>query len=222
MTKTTTAPAVHSGGTEPVAETTVALVRHGQTAWHAPNRYTGSSDIPLTAEGERQAEALAGWAERWRPTSLACSTLIRARATAAPVAARTGLAPHVDHRVRELDFGSAEGHTMAEMAARHPEAAERFQADPAAHPWPGGEDPHEAVARALAAIGDLAAADPGGRVLVVAHSTLIRLLVCAVLGVPLGDYRRRLPGLAPVAATTLRLTTGGPTGLLAYNVPTGV
>ena len=37
----------------------------------------------------------------------------------------------------------------------------------------------------------------GQRILVVAHSTLIRLVVCAVLGVPLSEYRRRMPALDP-------------------------
>ena len=39
---------------------TVFLLRHGETAWNADNnRYCGRTDIPLTAKGIKQAEAVA-------------------------------------------------------------------------------------------------------------------------------------------------------------------
>ena len=38
--------------------TTLLLARHGQTVWHAENRYAGISDVPLTETGHAQAEAL--------------------------------------------------------------------------------------------------------------------------------------------------------------------
>jgi probable phosphoglycerate mutase len=198
--------------------TLIHLTRHGQTAWHRPNRYTGSSDIDLDDVGVVQAEALARWAAGAGLTALACSDLRRAVRTAEPAAAATGLTPLVDKRLRELDFGRAEGLTLAEMRAEDPGAVERFVADPEAHHMPGGEAPGEAVARAMAALDDLARAHPDGVLLVVAHSTLIRLVVCAALGVPLREYRRRLPRLAPASRTELEVRDGA-VALLAYNVP---
>ncbi|MEV4758459.1 histidine phosphatase family protein [Micromonospora sp. NPDC049559] len=205
-----------------MTRTTVVLARHGRTPWHHPNRYAGRSDVPLDEVGVRQAEALARWAARAELTALVCSPLRRAVATAAPTAAATGLVPLVEPRVRELDFGVAEGRTLAELREADPALVARFEADPATYHFPGGEPPAEAVARALDALTALAADHPGGRVLVVAHNTLIRLVTCAVLGVPLAEYRRRLPALDPAATTTLRLpaTAGAePVALLAYNVP---
>jgi probable phosphoglycerate mutase len=195
--------------------TIVRLTRHGQTPWHRPNRYTGSSDIGLDETGERQAGQLADWAASAGLTALACSDLIRAVRTAAPSAARTGLTPIVDKRLRELDFGSAEGRLLAEMPA---DVAARFVADPADGHFPGGEHPRDAVWRAMAALGELTEAYPRGRILIVAHSTLIRLIVCEVLGVPLAEYRRKLPGLGPAARADLRFEDTGSAALLAYNV----
>lgn len=201
-------------------DTTVVLARHGRTAWHRPNRYTGRSDIGIDEVGEQQAQALAASAPAQGFTSLASSDLVRAVTTLAPTAAALGLTPLVDRRLRELDFGIAEGRTLAEIRAEQPEIVDKFVTDPAVHHFPGGEAPADAMRRSLAGLADLVAADPGGRILVVAHSTLIRLLVCEVLGVPLGEYRRRLPALAPSATTTLRFAAGdGPVALLAYNVP---
>ena len=58
----------------------------------------------------------------------------------------------------------------------------------------------------------------GQKVLVVAHNTLIRLLVCRVLGLELRDYRRLLPALGPAALVRLRWQDGT-VGLEAYNTP---
>ena len=196
-----------------MTSTTVVLARHGRTAWHHPTRYTGRSDVPLDEVGVTQATRLAEWAAGQPFAALACSQLVRARQTAAAVA---GLTPLVDPRLRELDFGVAEGHTLAELRTDDAAMVARFEADPVAGHFPGGEPPGEAADRALAALTDLAAAYPGQRILVVAHSTLIRLVVCAVLGVPLAEYRRKLPALDPAATTTLRFPQ--PVGLLSYNV----
>lgn len=199
--------------------TTVVLARHGRTAWHADNRYLGRTDLPLDRFGECQATALASWAAGQGFTSLVCSSMARARATIVPVAAATGLTPTFDARLRELDFGVAEGSTLAELRAIDPAMVERFLADPISYHFPGGEDPGDAADRATAAVADAVAADAGGRLLVVGHSTLIRLLTCAVLGLPLLDYRRRLPLLDPGATVTLRYCDGRETELIAFNVP---
>lgn len=196
-----------------MTSTTVVLARHGRTAWHQPTRYTGRSDVPLDEVGVAQAARLAQWAAGQDFAALACSHLVRARQTAAAV---EGLTPLVDPRLRELDFGVAEGHTLAELRATDDAMVARFEADPVAGRFPGGEPPDEAAARGLAALTELAAAYPGQRVLAIAHSTLIRLVVCTVLGVPLPEYRRRLPALDPAATVTLRFPE--PVGLLSYNV----
>ncbi|NUR47921.1 MAG: histidine phosphatase family protein [Hamadaea sp.] len=193
---------------------TVVLVRHGRTAWHHPNRYTGRSDIPLDEVGEQQATALARWATGRGFTALAASDLVRAVATAMPVAAATGLHLRTDPRLRELDFGDAEGATLDEM---DPDVAAAFRRDPVAHHLPHGEHPADAVRRFQSGLADVTAAAQG-TALVVCHSTIIRLVVCAALGLPLAEYRRRLPSLAPTGTVVLGLSDDGtPSALLAYN-----
>ncbi|MDP4502900.1 histidine phosphatase family protein [Nonomuraea turcica] len=202
--------------------TDLVLVRHGETVWHAENRYAGVSDIELTPRGHAQAAQLAEWAARAGLSAVWSSTLSRARITAEASAAKAGVALRTDPRLHELDFGEGEGLTSAEMAERFPGARAAFEADPAGHPLPGGEDPHGAAARFVAALHDIAAAHPGGRVLVVAHTTAIRLTLCRLIGVPLGEYRRLFPRLDNCALTELRLRDeGGRAALLQYNSPIG-
>ncbi|MFB4277160.1 histidine phosphatase family protein [Nonomuraea sp. MTCD27] len=203
--------------------TDLVLVRHGETVWHAENRYAGISDIELTPRGHDQAAQLAGWAEQAGLDAVWASTLNRARITAETAATKAGLPVRTDARLRELDFGQGDGLTSAEMKARFPEARAAFEADPAAHPLPGGEDPYAAAARFVAALRDVSAAHPDARVLVVAHTTAIRLALCRLIGVPLGEYRRLFPRLDNCALTELRLTgpDAGQVAMLQYNSPIG-
>ncbi|MCK2212659.1 histidine phosphatase family protein [Actinomadura sp. ATCC 31491] len=208
--------------------TDLVLVRHGETVWHAENRYAGVSDVELTPRGHEQAAELAGWAAGAGLTAVWASTLSRAVITATAAAGRAGCALRTDPRLRELDFGQGEGLTSAEMRARFPEARAAFEADPAAHPLPGGENPAAAADRFVAALRDIAediagdpAGDPAGRMLVVAHTTAIRLALCRLIGVPLGEYRRLFPRLDNCALTELRLREGGRAALLQYNSPIG-
>ena len=198
--------------------TTLLLARHGQTVWHAENRYAGVSDVALTETGRAQAESLGRWAAAHPVDAIWTSTVSRAIATADPACRALGLTPHREPDLRECDFGVLEGRTLAEFAAEDPKAAEAFRADPVAHPFPGAEDPTAAAHRGAAALHRIAAAHDGERVLVVAHNTLLRLVLCRLLSIPLGDYRRVFPQLRNVAVTELRMAQGA-AALLSLNVP---
>lgn len=183
------------------------LIRHGQTVWHAENRYAGSSDVQLDETGRRQAQALAERLAVERPVRLISSPLRRAHETAL-AAAGGELDVDVDDRLREVDFGAWEGCSLAEITARWPAEAAAFQRDPAAAHAVDGEDPRLAVARAMDLFGELADGD-GARIAVVAHNTLLRLCLCSWLGIALADYRRRFPALHNTAITEVELTDDG-------------
>ncbi|MEV0645465.1 histidine phosphatase family protein [Phytomonospora sp. NPDC050363] len=185
--------------------TIIALIRHGETPWHRENRYCGRTDLPLTETGERQAAELAGWAAATPALSAVhSSTLTRAIRTAAPAADAAGLPHLTDDRLVELDFGAAEGLTAEEMSRRWPRAREAFVADPVANPLPGGEDPWDAIARGSAAVDDAARAHVGGVVLVVCHSTLLRLVACHLTGADPAEYRRLYPKVGNTSGAILR------------------
>ncbi|MGW3290859.1 histidine phosphatase family protein [Streptomyces sp. NPDC001002] len=199
--------------------TTLLLARHGQTVWHDENRYAGVSDVPLTPTGVAQAEALGRWIAARPVDAVWTSPLSRAVATAEPACRALGLVPSLDPDLRECDFGVVEGRTLAEFAAAYPTRAEAFRVDPAANPFPGAEDPRAAAARGAAALRRIAAAHYGERVLVVAHNTLFRLVLCTLLSIPAREYRRVFPSLRNAAITELRVGITGSTALLSLNVP---
>lgn len=113
-----------------------------------------------------------------------------------------------------------EGRTLAEFEAENPEAAQAFRADPVSNPFPEAEDPTAAATRGTAALHRIAAAHPDQRVLVVAHNSLLRLVLCRLLGIPLSEYRRVFPRLRNAAVSELQLQ-GGTVALLSLNVPCG-
>jgi len=195
--------------------TTLFLVRHGETVWHAENRYAGTSDVELTQRGRDQARRLAAWAGGAGLEAVWASPLRRARATAEPAARALGLPVSVEADLSEVCFGAAEGRTLAELP---PEQVAAFRADPVAGAFPGAEDPRRAARRGVAALHRIAERHPGGRVLVVAHNTLLRLVLCTLLGVPLARYRTAFPQLRNCAPTEIVLSGAG-AGLLALNTP---
>lgn len=193
--------------------TRLLLARHGETTWHAENRYTGGRSEPaLTELGLRQAEQLGKTAVALGVDTVVSSPQQRAVITATPAAEALGVPLHLRPDLREVDFGDLEGHTLAEMDS---EAAQRFREDPEANAFPGAEPLADAGARGAAALREL----DGDTILVVAHSTLFRVTLCVLLGLPVRHYRRVFPALDNVALTEIRLPAdpSGPAALLSLN-----
>jgi probable phosphoglycerate mutase len=151
----------------------ILLIRHGETAANVA-RIMQRPDVPLSARGIRQAAQLA---ERLLALGFAhvlCSDLVRARMTAAPLAAR-GHAIEDTPLLQERNFGDLRGTPYAELTE-----------DPFAPGFmpPGGESVdafHRRVAQAFALIVERRRALSGALV-VVTHG-----LVCGAL---LGNHAR--------------------------------
>lgn len=201
--------------------TRIFLSRHGQTVWHAENRYAGVSDIDLTPTGREQARRLAAWCRQHRPTAVVSSPVRRAIETATPSARVLGAEPVIVEDLREVNFGIAEGRTLRELEHIDPGAVTRFRTDPVRHYFAGGEPSAQAAVRAERALRWVARHHPGATVLVVAHNTLIRLGLCQLLGLDISRYRTLFPRLDNGTLTEVSLASDG-TGhaaLHSLNVP---
>lgn len=165
------------------------LWRHGRTAWNAEGRIQGQADVPLDAVGLRQAAESAPLLAAERPDAILSSDLSRATATAAALAAVTGLGVQVDERLRESAFGDWQGRTGDEIAAYWPEAYARWRAGEPID-LPGVETPEEVADRVVAALDRTV----GDTVVVVTHGGAARRGLLALLGWP----ERSLVGLGPL------------------------
>src|SRR6478735_9152207 len=76
--------------------TNLVLARHGETIWHAENRYAGASDVALSRRGMQQAAQLAAWANTAHLDAVWASDLSRSQVTARVSADASGTPLHID------------------------------------------------------------------------------------------------------------------------------
>ena len=209
-----------------VKETTLLLVRHGETTWTRIGRIQGRADSPLHPEGAAQIRALAATLlppdPEW-PGGRACllvSSPLRRAVDSARVL-RASLGPAIrgarlaapDPRLAELDFGAWEGLTQPEVKARWPELLRSWKRQPDTVRLPGGETLAEARDRWRDFLADppwahrpWAEDAPPALAIVVTHAAMIRIALLEAAGAALGGFRAVA---VPVAsAHRLRLAAG--------------
>ena len=150
----------------------VFLARHGETAWTVSGQHTGHTDIPLTTNGEAQAERLGERLRGMTFASVLASPLRRARRTCE--LAGFGSAAEIEPSLTEWDYGDYEGRRTVEIHAERP-GWQLFRDG-----TPGGEGPDDVGARADRVIQRVRAI--GGDVLVFSSSHFLRVFTARWLG----------------------------------------
>jgi len=159
------------------APTTFYFVRHGESEANATRRFAGRSDSPLTERGRQQAEAVAETLAGTKFDRIVATPLHRSLDTAKVIAARTGTPVEIEPDLIEIDVGDKTGAAWDEIAALPNWRDDGFVA------WPNGETLEAVLARSLGALRRLARETPGGKVLVVGHGGVTRILVSHFLGI---------------------------------------
>ena len=158
------------------------LWRHGQTEWNLERRFQGSMDIELTGAGVAQARRAARLLASLKPDAIVASDLSRATATAAELAAVTGLDVAHDSGLRETYAGDWQGLTHEEIVGRYGEQYNAWKRGESVRRG-GGELEIEVADRAapvvLEHVGKLPA---GGTLVVVSHGGTIRTTIGRLLG----------------------------------------
>jgi broad specificity phosphatase PhoE len=155
----------------------LVLVRHGQTEWSRDGRHTGRTDVPLTADGERDARELAARLATFDLAAAWCSPLARARRTAE----LAGLEPSPDEDLVEWDYGGYEGLTTAEIRQRLGDPGWTVFDDGVVPGDTPGETVEEVAARTSRVLERVAGAREEGDVALVAHGHLLRILAATYL-----------------------------------------
>ena len=177
------APCGRTAGEEPKTCETVRVthpdtlqlwvLRHGQTAWSAANRHTGRTDVPLTVEGEQQAQALTGRLAAV-PFSLVLSSPLERAFRTAELAGLTDI--QLEPSAVEWDYGEYEGMTREQIQQKVPGWSVWN------HPkMPGGESLEEVAQRARDVIERVRREAPS-RAIVVAHAHFLRVLATQWIG----------------------------------------
>ena len=183
----------------------LVLVRHGQTEWSRDGRHTGRTDLPLTADGERDAAALAP-VLRGRPFGLVLtSPLVRAARTAE----LAGLSAQVEPDLVEWDYGPEEGRTTDQ--ARETRPGWTVWNDTGGL----GETVEQVAARQQRVLERVRPVlDAGEDACLVAHGHSLRVLAACWLGLPPGVGQQLVLGAGSVSV--LGFEHGCP-AVLAWN-----
>ena len=143
-------------------------------------------DVPLSALGHSQAEALGRWfaslPDDERPNLVLASPYRRAVETAEGIRRAGGVAwatPRllVDERLREKEFGILDRLTRIGIERHHPEQAElRRDLGKFYHRPPGGESWCDVILRLRSALDTVGLHHDGRRILLVAHQVVVLCL----------------------------------------------
>lgn len=175
------------------------LVRHGETEWSKSGRHTGRTDVPLTATGEQQGQALGRHLAGRQFALVLTSPLGRARETCR--LAGFAAAAQVSDDLLEWDYGIYEGRTTAAVRAEQPGWSIWTT------PILRGETVEQVGARARRVIERADAV--AGDVALFAHAHFLRILAACWIGLP------------PIHGRTLTLGTAS-LSLLGYERETRV
>ena len=189
--------------------TRIYLIRHGETEWNKKGLLQGHSNVLLSPEGIHQAQLLAEHMPFHTVDAVYSSDLSRAVMTAKILAVKFGLPVIQESGFREVNFGDWEGIKLSELTTDVPEGFENFFTRPDKAYPPNGETFLEAQARVLTALDEMIAEREEQSVIVVSHGAVIRLLMCAVLGMPI----RKMWTISQfnMAVNIFRVDDGNPT-----------
>jgi broad specificity phosphatase PhoE len=155
----------------------VYMARHGETAWTLTGQHTGLTDLPLTPNGERNAQRLAKRLEGLNFAKVFTSPLKRAARTCE--LAGFGAVAETDPDLVEWNYGQYEGLRSAEILARRPDW------DLFRDGCPGGESPAQVGERADRVVQRVRAV--AGDVLLFSSGHFIRVLAARWLALDPGS-----------------------------------
>lgn len=177
------------------------VIRHGETDFSRERRFAGARDVPLSAGGRLQSEAVAGALAAEPLAAVYTSPLERARASAELIAKPHGLEPRIAPAFREMAFGEWEGLLREEFAARSPLDATAWRESPHLAVPPRGERLPDVAARVADGIAHLRDTHAGATVALVTHAIVMRLIVLQGLG--LGPERLWSVDASPAGITEI-------------------
>lgn len=179
--------------------TTITLVRHGETSWNALGKFQGCNDIELSNEGIQQAQYLS---KRFVNNfdHIYTSPLKRARQTAEIICQGSNTTLMVASDLREINFGDWEGLTREEIEANFPEKFIEWRNDEINGPMCGGDlSLKKASIRSEKAILEIAKKHQGENIIIVAHGGIIKAGLIGIFDLKMTMYHKMILGNTSVS-----------------------
>jgi broad specificity phosphatase PhoE len=158
------------------------LIRHGETSWNKEEIFRGQLEVPLNETGIDQAKHIAKLLQKAPIDAVYSSPLGRALETARLIAEPHGLAVITAPGLTDLDYGAWQGLSHQEVKERYPELYQVWLTAPYKLRFEHGESLDDVRNRALDTVNRLSVQHRDHNVVAVSHRVVIKLLVCAILG----------------------------------------
>ncbi|WP_455792150.1 histidine phosphatase family protein [Clostridium butyricum] len=175
-------------------KTIIMLIRHGETEWNILGKFQGSTDIPLSNEGIRQAFMLK---ERLKSDFdyIFSSPLKRAYETAKILCDESGKQVSIAEEIREINFGEWEGLTVKGIAEKYPDIFNQWRNDKREGKFCGGDmSTLNASIRAKNCIMEIANKHKGKKIVIVAHGGIIKAGLIGIFEWDMSMYHKMALG----------------------------
>ena len=182
---------------------TLYVTRHGETDYNVQKRYAGSTDIPLNANGLRQAEKLAQDLASVKLDVIISSPLLRAKQTAETVRRIWDVPLVVIDEFTEINMGVYEGLTREEAQAQYPNIWTRLGFRPSDDAPTDGETHMQVDARVSAGIAKIKDKYDKNKVLLVCHAFTARVINRQLSRLSFEDMHTFVLGNCEIAEYTL-------------------
>lgn len=158
------------------------LVRHGETDWNVGEVFRGRADVELNETGVRQAELLGEYLGGEKIDFVYSSPLKRAVKTAEAIACHHALEVNTVQNLVDFDFGEWQGLSHQAVREKYPELYQDWRDLPEQVKIPGGESLEDVRNRAMAFVEDAVLRCGVGKIAIVSHRVVNKVLICALLG----------------------------------------
>jgi broad specificity phosphatase PhoE len=169
-------------------KTQLFLLRHAEVEDRYHRVFGGRIDMGLSAQGLRQADALAGWLRRQTWDAVYASPMQRVQLTLAPFRPHFPGTPVLIDGLREVDFGDWTGCGWNEVETRFGVSAFDWLQHLEEDRIPAGEPIAKFRSRVADALQFILHQHAGETVAVFAHGGVIRMALSHLLGLPMRKF----------------------------------
>ena len=164
----------------------ILVVRHGQTDWNAIQRVMGRKDIPLNEIGRAQAAVVRDWLTDIPLDAVYTSPVLRAKQTTEIILeGKPNLTLQEEEGLAEINYGDWIGKLFFDVHQEFKESYEAYLKNPSRLQIPGGERVSDVQKRVVAVVEKVRKKHEGGKILLVSHADLIKMIFVHYLGISL-------------------------------------
>lgn len=174
---------------------TLFLLRHGELVAQERRLLRGQAEAPLSERGQGEERALVRWlaSAGGGLDQVWSSDLGRCQSLGEALSREFGVPLALDPRLREQHLGRFEGRDWEQLSVEYPQEVSAYWADYVHGRPPDGENLADVARRAGEFLDEHAEEWLGRRVALVTHAGVLRVLLCRMLSMPLGEALRFAP-----------------------------